>query len=155
MTKAELIAALEKATGPCRELDAAIFYDLLGHCRHANKVRSGAQSDTGFDCPDCGADSWGNTGPTGQRLHHTVPAYSASIDAALTLVPANALWGVKALWDQGPDANGGPKAYRGSVDVYEVRDGLFWKDNYLSLAPTPVLAIVIAALRAQQEGEGA
>lgn len=85
MPKDDVIAALGKATGPDRELDAAIFYDLLGHCRHANKVRSGAQSDTGFDCPDCGADSWGNTGPTGQRLHHTVPAYSASIDAALTL----------------------------------------------------------------------
>ena len=118
----DLIARLEAATGPDRDLDRAIakalgvmpLYELRGQI----------------------GGSW--------------PDYTASIDTALTLVPANALWGVKALWDQGPDANGGPKAYRGSVDVYEVRDGLFWKDNHLSLAPTPALAICIAALRAKE-----
>ena len=129
MPNDELIARLEAATGPCRELDAAIAL----------------------------AKGWIQYGPnwfTPPNLtvkHHKseLPRYTASIDAALTLVPANALWGVKALWDQGPDANGGPKAYRGSVDVYEVRDGLFWKDNHLSLAPTPALAICIAALKAR------
>ena len=124
----DLIGRLEAATGADRELDAAIAQAF------------------GFQGWTEGAMWFAQQIGAGEIV---APAFTASIDAALTLVPANALWSVKALWDQGPDAIDGPKAYRGSVDIYEVRDGLFWKDNHLSLAATPALAIVIAALRAQ------
>lgn len=87
-----LIERIEKSEGADREIDALIYHDLLGFCRHARKVKTGAQSDTGFDCLDCGADSWGNKSreggyPAGQGLHDSAPNYTASIDAALTLVP--------------------------------------------------------------------
>jgi hypothetical protein len=85
----KLIARIEAATGPDREIDRTIFHDLLGFCRHDKKTRSGAQSDTGFDCDDCSADSWGNLGKLGQRLHDSAPSYTVSVDAALTLVPEN------------------------------------------------------------------
>jgi hypothetical protein len=52
----ELIAALEKATGPDRELDAAIFW---------SQVPDGVEV----------------------AMASPIPAYTASIDAALTLVP--------------------------------------------------------------------
>lgn len=85
---ADLITRLESADGPSRELDAAIA-TLLGICLHPNTIYTGAQSDTGFSCADCGADSWGNRSKDGhnRRLHDQVPTYTASIDAALTLVP--------------------------------------------------------------------
>lgn len=87
-----LIERVEAGVGPDRSIDAAIYHDLLGFCRHANQERTGAQSDTGFDCMDCGADSWGNKSrkggyPAGQGLHDSAPRYTASLDAAMTLVP--------------------------------------------------------------------
>jgi hypothetical protein len=80
---------LAKATGPDRDIDKAIHGELLGKCLHPRTTWSGAQSDTGRTCDDCGADSWGNRGGDGQRLHDSVPAYTASIDAAVTLVPTD------------------------------------------------------------------
>lgn len=82
---ADIIARLEKATGPDWGLDRDIAVSLIGWCLHPNKERSGAQSDTGFDCPDCKADSWGNTGPTGQRWSAQPPDCTASLDAAVAL----------------------------------------------------------------------
>ena len=139
MTKAELIARLEAATADDAGLMQEAWLAIYGPEPASGY---GPRSDPPF-CP-----KWEAYIKARCRFRNLLQA-EAYESAALTLVPANALWGVKALWDQGPDANGGPKAYRGSVDVYEVRDGLFWKDNYLSLAPTPALAIAIAALKAR------
>lgn len=91
----DLIARLEAATGPDRELDAEI----------ADAVE--------FD-PTC--------------LHS--PAYTASIDAAMTLVPPDTgIWGVAKLGDQ-------YTAHAGNPD----HEGA-----------TPALALCIAALRARME----
>lgn len=86
MRREELIAALEAATEPSRELDKAI-HGFAGFCLHPRIEYSGAQSDTGFTCTTCGANSWGSTGARGERLHYAPPNYTASIDAALTLTP--------------------------------------------------------------------
>lgn len=127
-----LVERIEGASGPDREIDALIYHDLLGFCRHARKVKTGAQSDTGFDCLDCGADSWGNKSrkggyPAGQGLHDSAPRYTASIDAAMTLVgddffriERHPMYGVYA--------------FVGDDDAY---------------AETPALAITLAALRAR------
>lgn len=81
----QLAQRCEAATGPDRELDRIIYYDVLGFCRHSNTERSGYQDDTGHDCLDCGADSWGNIGSKGQRLHDVVPSYTTSLDAAMSM----------------------------------------------------------------------
>jgi hypothetical protein len=76
------------------------------------------------------------------------PRYTASLDAAMALVPEGCLWGVKALWADA-DAIGGGMVYRGSVDRYVTGEGLHWKDGHLALAATPALALTAAALRAR------
>lgn len=79
-----LLERIGGATGPDRTLDTEIGR-LTGWCFHDNTRDGGCQSDTGFTCLDCGADSWGNVGPTKQKWGGRVPAYTASIDAALTV----------------------------------------------------------------------
>lgn len=88
----ELRERLVTATGPDRDVDRFIHRDVRGLCLHINQTLEGAQSDTGFTCDDCGADSWGNRGKDGQRLNDRVPAYTASLDAAVTLVPDGMWW---------------------------------------------------------------
>ena len=84
----DLIARLEKATGPDRELDADIALQ--------------------FDWTECPGDNW--IGPQGEIA---VPAYTSSIDAAMTLVPKGMekdftdLYGV-ARASVGINANPGP-----------------------------------------------
>lgn len=134
MTHEELAARIERAEGPDRALDAEIYYDVLGFCRHANKVRSGAQSDTGFDCVDCGADSWGNLGKHGQKLHDARPAYTASMDAAMQLVPAGHNWAIDTGHKKGISA--------------WCFDGHLWNTD-ASVASTPALALPAAAIRAR------
>lgn len=75
MTTAELIEKLERADGPSRELDEAI-YELMGGCNHKRTKYYAVQSDTGFTCLDCGKDTYGAK---------YAPNYTASIDAAMTL----------------------------------------------------------------------
>jgi hypothetical protein len=150
----ELIERIEAATGPDRSIDEAIYHDLLGFCRHANKERTGAQSDTGFDCLDCGADSWGNKSrkggyPAGQGLHDSAPRYTTSLDAARTLVPDNCLYTVRTIWD------GDKQAGLASVSIYERAPGLgqprlFWMGEHQIDAATPALALCAAALKARE-----
>lgn len=73
MTRDELIARLEAATGPDRELDRAIAMSL--GWRH--------------DPHDGPYGTW--TAPDGTR-HTTFNEWTASIDAALTLVPEGMDW---------------------------------------------------------------
>lgn len=64
----DLIERLEKATGPSRELDGALFEIATGKSPYFNTVPYRA-------------------GGAPQRKMMSVPAYTESIDAALTLVP--------------------------------------------------------------------
>lgn len=136
-----LIERIEKSEGADREIDALIYHDLLGFCRHARKVRTGAQSDTGFDCLDCGADSWGNKSrnggyPAGQGLHDSAPRYTASIDAAMTLVPEGFTGLIPVRGGKLEEAWLWPT------------DGTMMKGFRVSAA-TPALALCAAALRAR------
>lgn len=111
----ELIARLEAATGPSRELDKAILL-ALGYSWRGMAYWSRDDSHT-----------WeGSTN------------FTASIDAALTLVPDGASWDVR--WKSG-DKNA-------SVTFYPPGDD---PDDYFHVweAATPALAICIAALRAK------
>jgi hypothetical protein len=83
----DLAHRCEQAAGPDRVLDDKI-HGALGYCLHPHTERSGAQSDTGFTCTTCGADSWGNKGPRGERLYGSTQPYTSSLDEAITLYPA-------------------------------------------------------------------
>lgn len=73
---AELIARLEKATGPSRELDVLTFRTTLD-------IPEGSRVDLGTD----GVGYW----PPGKAYvsYREAPRYTASLDAALSLVPTS------------------------------------------------------------------
>ena len=78
----DLIERLEKATGPDRELDAAIW--LATTPGATRRQWSYTHTATGMDCDvDETRDSAGAL--------ITVPEYTASLDAALTLMPRGAV----------------------------------------------------------------
>lgn len=103
MTREELIAALETATEPHWTYNGDIV-DVLG-----------------LEKPD-DVPPW-----------QWPPAYTASIDAALTLVPNGEMWAV------GVDEDG-----KGCADMP--------RHCLLVHAPTPALALCIAAIKAQGGG---
>jgi hypothetical protein len=110
MTKEELIAALEAATGPSYALDEAVavwHYNDLG--ADGRKVIAVAQ-------PRC---------------------YTASIDAAMTLVPDGSYWNI--LTEGDGDGFLAAVVTRQGADAGEP---LSWMK-----APTPAIALCIAALR--------
>ena len=88
MTRAELIEALETAQGADSALNKKIA-QLVGLCLHpAGRQRDdSAQSDTGYTCLDCGADSWGAKSKDGfnRRRSDPIPNFTGSIDAAMML----------------------------------------------------------------------
>ena len=133
MTREELIAALEKATGPSRDLDAAIFAHVgltefqERHCRQW-----------------CGQN--GRTDLTrGHYLAAWAPDFTRSIDAALTLVPEGWRWSLD--WTQ-------RSGYQdcGRADLYAPGSGIQPPDVCDVYAATPAIALCIAALKAQGGG---
>jgi hypothetical protein len=120
----DLIARLEAATGPDRELDAAI-------AEYAGVIPEGYEIAVEHGKPQ---RYWWHH--EDERQPYWVPsAYTASIDAALTLVPEG--WAISlTVGDQGAFAELHPRVWSGLRDI-------------LAGAPTPALAICLAALKAR------
>lgn len=125
-TLLKLAEQCEQATGPDRELDAAIS-EALGNCLHTPVVQEVSWSDGTKDlvpvCTKCGAKN------AYQEWHR----FTASLDSAMTLVPeeydfyvADDKHGVHACVNAKPPISGG------SLN-----------------AATPALALCAAALRAK------
>ena len=118
MTKDELLELadrVEAATGPDRELDRAIRDTLnLAH--------------------DYGAD-WGSRG---RDIAQAFP-YTASLDAAMTLVPEEVFWRL-GHDGEGPD----PSQFRAEMLMVFSRSS----HSAVAVAATPALALTAAALRA-------
>lgn len=127
MTIEELIARLEAATGPCRELDVAISVavgrdDETTLLRYTNGTEK--RVPTSRNC-------WGGQVDS--------PRYTASIDAALTLVPEGFCWEVR-------------KGYVPEATVWQIGceyDEGSGRTLPHAQAPTPAIALCIAALRAR------
>jgi hypothetical protein len=130
MTREELIAALETATGADRGLDVDIAFAVHAWPEGVFPMRA---------IP-------GQIGLDGGRCVSASP-YTASIDAALTLVPAGADWVVRSgMADHPTDTRPYAHVMFGNVN----------RDRSRSLgeahAPTPAIALCIAALKAQGGG---
>ena len=122
MTRDELIAALEAATGPSRGLDAEIKVEMFGE-RSVWCGCTGECKVPPFICP-------------------AIPAYTASLDAALTLVPDG--WGVSVSLSP-PEHNCTQQAtlHRGNAPYFD-------SEEIDVSAGTAIIALCIAALRARQ-----
>jgi hypothetical protein len=134
MTLPELIAALEAATGPSRQLDAEIA--------RAVYAPDGRVKQSPFN------GEWCVYHPTQDRTLDRVRVlqFTASIDAALTLVPEGWVWAV-----HGPDS--GNLAYACLCDRDVIQPPEPWLETYPtqeSHAATPAIALCIAALRARE-----
>ena len=116
MIHAELISALEAATGPSRELSHRIA-EVVGWV-HRENVKNDFK--------------W--LSPNGQA--YLVPLhFTASLDAALTLVPEDYEWLVE--YDE--------EEYRACVWAVPEREG----DGLVCIGATPAIVLCVAALRAR------
>lgn len=112
----DLIALAERVealTGPCRETDKAIMDALVKHGVMAFRV---------------GLDNFRVT---------------ASLDAAMSLVPEGSMW-----------ACGNHDNYRETPWAWCLAPGMSWDDADNFFAATPALALTAAALRARTKEHG-
>lgn len=129
MTLTELIAALEKATGPSKELNAHIWNAVYGH-----KDSWVAQSKNNFEWlvfEKCHRNGERLVEVRGRRQ---LIDFTSSIDAALTLVPEGKKWGVGS-WS-------GNFANIGAEDNGKT-------ETSCEPAASPAIALCIAALRSR------
>lgn len=137
----ELIERVERASGPDREIDALIFRAI------------GEPLPTQFG-PLGIALEWDEDGVSAtvpiddMRVHFTPPAYTASLDAAMMLVPDMWHW---SLYDTngfvGPDRMAVAQLEPENYDTEQLMEGQ---------SITPALALCAASLKARlhTEGEG-
>lgn len=134
---AERIEALE---GPCRETDAEIYSALFPEKVPSPIVQSGY--GWRFD----GQGWWCETGEDARAPRNSIypPDYTASLDAAMTLVPEGLRWCV--------DDIGKPQGVHSFIeDIADFSDDAAC---YKANASTPALALCAAALRAQEAHNG-
>lgn len=136
---AALIQRVEAAEGPSRELDAEIACFLRGYTIHADTDPKAGWfaywlgEPEGSECVNC--REW--------------PAYTASLDAAASLVPSGCLYMARTLWDGGGETASGCA----TVTQYSAAPDRMWVWDYSGNAATPALALCAAALRARQAME--
>lgn len=140
----DLIERLEKATGPDRELDAAIY--VVTGLRPKDLQRLGYEVEL---WAERGNVFWrGGTVTQGPAFKsgETFPAYTASLDSALTLVPdfINRRWYAA---DSDSESDGKPVA-----SVFHPADVMSGRIPR-SVGATPAIALCIAALKARAASE--
>jgi hypothetical protein len=141
---ADLIARLQAAEGPDRGLDAEIAAAIQRVPEWPKYTHlPGCTFDFVPDERDAGWVSVYVTSPDGRQRNpehcRPVPAYTASIDAALSLVPDGLPWEVGAFGD---------RATKFAATVFNA-DHTCPPERYQIEAPTPALALCIACLKAR------
>lgn len=126
---AELIARLESADGPSRELDCLIAAAVDWQIECATITPANAIKAFGLDWMVESADLYNS-------IFNQLPRYTTSIDAAMTLVPECHFWSICM--------KGETTGY--SACCQERGDALEWHD-----AATPALALAAAALKARHQ----
>lgn len=126
-TLAALVERVEKATGPDRCIDAGVFAALHPELRRLPREPNAF----------IGPDEW----------IKTPPFYTASLDAAVSLVPEGKFW----IAGYGRMRRGEPL---GGATIYYGKGLAIGTMIAEAEAATPALALVAAALRARMESEG-
>lgn len=148
-----LAAECEKAEGPDRALDAKVGA-AIRLCPDLDLSKLLYPDAAEFVAEEDGAIRVFAKGDDGEmRSFHKrgAPRYTASIDAALTLVPEGSVWHVMTDFGGLNRAKVGP-AGRPSASVYS---GGGPGDHFVTAdAETPALALCAAALRARAAGHG-
>lgn len=124
MTDTKLAERIEALEGPCREMDAEIALAVHDWCKPHTPTTEGPRFPL--------ENKYGSP--------FFPQPYTSSLDAAMTLVPETAEWGVKTEHDS-PNHYAWVKHEDG--DLCDARD-----------ASTPALALCAAALRAQEATNG-
>lgn len=144
MTRAELIAALEAATGPSRELDVQIALAQPDKFFNAGPYYAGADDRIGRIYPD------GSTSVPGNAPDGLVPKYTDSIDAALMLVPEGWVLERLSVWPY--------ESYASLYGTHEGKDGKRWHNacdgRTDGTGKTAPIALCIAAMKAQEAANG-
>ena len=133
MTLKELAERAESATGPDRELDGLIAV-AVNHGSLPGAVKIAPEDET------TRRRGWVLHTFNGRRSWHQAPRFTASIDAAMTLVPEGLVWNV--MTDFGLP---GRARLWGSVLPGQVKDRGWSADG-----ATPALALCAAALRVRE-----
>jgi hypothetical protein len=139
----ELAERCEAAEGADRELDIAIalglpsatYGDKAGRFYNAGPYYDGADDRIGFEAED------GSTVVPGGAPDMLVRPYTASLDAAMTLVPEGHKWVVQQNDSDKPGRQHFAELRRGHMTSYDKAFPVW--------ATTPALALCAAALRAR------
>lgn len=133
-----LIERIEAATGPDREIDAEIWLAVV-----PGTTRKETRYIHGFTGKECVIDE------TRENFRLvTVPSYTASLDAAMTLVDTLGDAVGATFWRVGNDGEGGdPSLFKAEVLVVTS----FASKQHVAVADAGALALCAAALRARQE----
>lgn len=124
----ELIARLESAVEGSRELDAEIWW-------HANPpAATRAYWSAAMGMPKPLGDEMPTKGLGYLAIKVQAPLFSQSLDAAMTLVPNDCDWSKVA------------GTRKSSISVHRLEGNCLIGVFYEAIAPTPALAICIAAL---------
>jgi hypothetical protein len=129
MTAAELIALAERVeglTGPCRETDEAIRYAIGWRAAHGRW----------YSPDDAALSRRRKVGLLNFQPSQTPGPFTASLDAALGLVPSGWVWTVNTFRD-------------GMASAYCMHPSGETVRHERKYAPTPALALTAAALRAK------
>lgn len=146
MTLLDLAARCESAPGPDRELDAEIAASVRYFPQNIGYVW---KNDLEPNVPETGRVTCvtilGTFGP-----HYAAPHFTASIDAAMMLVPEGCLFVLKTLWDDDKTAGYAIIQHYAPTET----GGKRYDGETTALAAPPALALTAAALRARAQIEG-
>ena len=136
----DLAARIEAATGADREVDRLIEETRPGVLRHSDHTRTDAHRKAPNDEWAYVISGDGHPDyPPGQG--YPSPRYTASLDAAMTLVPEGMRWAVDTF-------SGKAEA---TIAIIDDATGYYVGDESTSHAVTPALALTAAALRARAQ----
>lgn len=145
-----LAARVEAANGPDRELDCLIQVAVTPDAKCMTHPGHGTVGSSFGVMRDIDFDVWRQhrSGVLGPFYYGEPPAYTASSDAAMSLI-SEADASTAIFWKVGNDGEGGdPSLFRATVLVCTI----FASATYSAVADTPALALTAASLRAHAAG---
>ena len=145
-----LAARVEAADGPDRELDCLIQVAVTPDAKCMTHPGHGTVGSSFGVMRDIDFDVWRQhrSGVLGPFYYGEPPAYTSSLDAAMSLLPETDA-ATAIFWKVGNDGEGGdPSLFKATVLVCSA----FTSKAYSAVAVTAALALAAACLRARAAG---